>query len=842
MITKYSKISILGFLLLYGCSEGTGPSASPPKASELSGNATAGSVTASAQGLSLDAIDQIEMDEDSSKSIPLKIGTATVGSVRIEIMDVPRHGDVKIDESSMSVKYSPDKDFNGRDSFAVRVIDGTSASIARPVSVKVNPVDDAPVCLSQNFGAKAATQVRSTIVCYDDDSASIDISIKTPPAKGAVTLNKSDFIYTLAEGQTEDATFEVIARADGKESAPAVIRISPSTLGEKPVATASTITCSEDTACPGQLQSETLRPEIGYYYQLTQLPSKVSARLDIASGRVTITSPENFFGKDELKFKVRAGDKWSDEATVKVDITPVNDRPVIALAAGTAATATIDEDKVIVFPFKISDVESPIEDLAVSLVSTAKPKNGKVAVDQANMKFSYTPNLNYNGADTFQVQVCEKNSPASCSVPIVMSITIKPVNDAPYAKPISLKITEDSATEICADLSAYAGDVDNEFNQLKFNFGDGALKIVSKFCFTPEPNFSGQKNYSYTVTDPAGLSASSTITVDVAGTEDPTTFVDTPLVCEVTEETPTSCTVKALDEDGRVSYSFNSSLNSDWLIDAKEFGSSGTFMITPPKDFFGDVKLGVLASGAGTSSATAELLIKVKNVYDAPIWTFSQPEKTIVSSFEQPITVMYKAESPDKLKMSYNLVTFDPAGACEESEKAEQSDGKMAFKFKCKSNFPSINYKVSASDGTDNGTISMSGWIESDSPIPYEIGPYWTKINDEWNETSSGKGLPTGSNSCIKFNKPANATKLTFNYDARFSFGRMSIQFDGINYYYYDSGAGPLEFSVWSSKISICHYAFSYSDWKDRYRYWGYSDPTVVLRSPEIIIKSIKFE
>ncbi len=833
-------LGILSALLAYGCTSGSETTKSEVKPAAASGDATVGSITATVDGLTLEAIPQIEMDEDSSKTIPLKIATSTVGSIRIELMDFPAHGDVQIDESSTTVKYSPDKDFNGRDSFAVRVLDGSSASISRSISVKVIPVDDAPVCLSQTFGAKTAQQVGSTIECQDVDSSPLDISIKTPSTKGAVTLKGTNFTYTLAQGQTEDDQFEVIARAEAKESAPAVIKISPSLVGEKPVASSSNITCNEDSPCSGQLQAAVSRPELGIFYQITQAPAKVAAKLDIATGKVTITSPENFFGPDELKFKVRAGDQWSDEASIKITISPVNDRPVIRLGTGASATATVEEDQVMIFPIQISDVESSTQDLAVSLVSSALPKNGKVVVDQTGTRFSYSPNLNFNGVDTFQIQVCEKNSnPLFCSVPLVINITIKPVNDAPYAKPIPLAITEDSGVAVCADLAVFAGDVDNDVSQLAFKLVvDSAMKLDgNKFCFTPEANFSGEKLYSYSVKDPLGLEASATIKVTVAGTEDPTVFDDKSLTCEVVEETATVCKVNAYDADGKVSYQFTGKLISDWILDTTEFGSTGSFKIMPPKNFYGEQTLNVFAGGAGESTATAEMVIKVINVYDAPIWTSSQSERTIVSSFGSPITVTYKAESPDKLKINYTGISFDPADACGDVKTTEESDGKMNFTFQCKSGLTHVSYKVGANDGTDVGNISQSGAIELDGLTPYAIGPYWTNVNGAWHETSSDKGLGNGATSCIKFNKPLNANTLTFDYDINLSYSWIVIlRDDTYNYQDYWGGyqaitLGSVKTDVsYNKRIAICHWTYDY--------YGG----TVVNRRPEIIIKSIKFQ
>ena len=83
----------------------------------------------------------------------------------------------------------------------------------------------------------------------------------------------------------------------------------------------------------------------------------------------------------------------SNLATVSLTITPVNDAPVAADAQ--VATAE-DTPLVIALGAYASDVDSTT--LTTQIV--AGPAHG-VLTQNANGTYSYTPNLNYNGADSF---------------------------------------------------------------------------------------------------------------------------------------------------------------------------------------------------------------------------------------------------------------------------------------------------------------------------------------------------------------------------------------------------------------------------------------------------------
>lgn len=729
------KISILGLLLLYGCSEGSSPSSAPAqnaaqKPAETSGNATAGAVKESPQ-ISLDPFALLEMDEDTSKLIPLKIGTPTVGSVRIELMDPPKHGIATVNASTMTVGYSPMQDFHGLDNFSVRVIDGTSASIARTVPIFVKPIDDAPKCLSQTFGAKTANSIESYIVCTDAEGDSISLRIQTPPEGGfsqAPAGFNHYFHYDLTKGQTA-TQFQVIATANGKDSAPATIIIDPALLGDKPVVVSENQTCTEDTPCSFQLQASNSFQGQVFAYKI--IPSatpnpEVSAQVDL-TGRVTITSVPNYFGSYSFTYTARAG-QVSDPATINVTIAPVNDLPTIKLNVPAPALSggsyAVVEDTSRSFNYVITDVESPAN-LVESLVG-AEPRNGKVTLDKVNKTFTYAPNGNYNGSDEFQVQVCEKDSnPAVCSVPLVMKMNVTAVNDPPYANDFNwVGIQEDSGRN-CTNLANHAGDVDAaDQGKLVFSVQTGnewMTLLTSEYCIQPDRNYQGNYSKYYRVEDPQGERVNRTIFIAVANVDDdPTIFTLSSLNCAVTEDTRTSCNVIATDPDGALTYAFTDASGRNliafptgWIFDtvSTTFGSTGSFNVTPPKDFVGALKLNVKTSGAGKEEIK-EFTFNVTNVYDKPIWITSAPASTTFSSFAD-IIVRFQARSPDNLPIRYELSADANCGTNVSATQTTDTNGVVSFRFPCPAagGITRINYTITASDGTPTGTIAQTGTV-----------------------------------------------------------------------------------------------------------------------------------
>ena len=827
-------LGILSALLAYGCTSGPETTKSEVKPAAASGDATVGTVSTITSGISLDAIGLVEVDEDGSKSIPLKISTTTAGSIRIAIISYPSHGDVIVDEAAKSVRYTPDRNYNGRDSFAVSVLDGTGASTAGVASIIVKPIDDAPVCLSQSFGAKTALEIRSKIVCDDVDSTNLAYTINTRPQKGSLTLANSEFIYILAAGQTSDDQFEVIAKADGKESAPAVIKILPGTVGEKPVAVSRSLSCTEDQSCSAILGAESSIPNQGYHFELTKVSSGLTADLNIVTGEVTIQPAENFFGAGSIMYKARSGDKWSDEAKIDILVAPLNDIPNISLQEGVKSLASIDEDSTLKLGYVVSDVESAQGDLEARIDEAAQPANGVARLALEEGRIYYEPKENFNGSDSFQVIVCEKNTnPEICSVPLLISVEIKAVNDAPFANPLTLAVTEDGQ-QVCENLSSFYGDVDNDLSTLQVTLD--ALKGMTlennQLCFTPAPNDDTQKTLQYRVVDAENLEASSSITIDIGGVEDSTIFDQNSLSCEIFEEKEGTCTVQATDADGPVSYELMSKPESSWKLDTSEFQSTGSFKILSPADFVGPLDLKIKAHGAGASSATDTLRINVINTYDPPTWIKWPGAITTVSLSLQTTLEFQAVTNEADLKISYPSVELSQSSSCT-MNKVVNDQAALFVTVKCPTAPLSLNYKVTATDGKQpikvEGTVNFIGSIG-----PYEIGAYWTSLgNGTFQETSSNAGLKEGYLSCLKLKAPLGATKVTFYYDIALSSGYLDTYQNGALKYPYFSGkysgnaSVPLNIVDQSNdKVDICHFVA----------------PGYLLRKPEIIVKDIKFQ
>ena len=135
----------------------------------------------------------------------------------------------------------------------------------------------------------------------------------------------------------------------------------------------------------------------------------------------------------------------------------------------------------------------------------------------ANGSFTYMPNLNYNGPDSFTFRA---NDGMANSNTVTYSITVTPVNDAPVAVADSYALNEDGTLTVAAP-GVLGNDTDVENNTLtavlNTNVSNGSLSLAANgsFTYTPTANFCGTDSFTYHANDGAANSNIVTVTLTV---------------------------------------------------------------------------------------------------------------------------------------------------------------------------------------------------------------------------------------------------------------------------------------------------------------------------------------
>src|SRR5262249_57949445 len=97
------------------------------------------------------------------------------------------------------------------------------------------------------------------------------------------------------------------------------------------------------------------------------------------------------------------------------------------------------------------------------------PGHGELTLN-ADGSFTYTPDANYNGADSFTYKA---NDGSLDNDPVTVNLTINPVNDPPVAHDDNYAMTQGGALVVDAKAGVLANDKDVDGDQLTATVASG---------------------------------------------------------------------------------------------------------------------------------------------------------------------------------------------------------------------------------------------------------------------------------------------------------------------------------------------------------------------------------
>ena len=255
---------------------------------------------------------------------------------------------------------------------------------------------------------------------------------------------------------------------------------------------------------------------------------------------------------------------------------------------------TIDEDSSLEESVSATDPEG--DDISFEIVTEAN--NGTVTID-ANGQFTYEPELNFYGEDSFTFSVEDVHGGKSEAI---VTITVNPVNDAPVTNDVSLSTNTETETSGNFDATDVDGD---ELTYEHTAPANGSLEVSGdSFTYTPDSGFSGEDSFEYTAKDPSGAESSAIVMITVVN--------NTPIANTVTLstdiDTAVSGSFNATDPDGDELAFENTSPASGSLT------VSGTsFTYTPNAGFTGSDSFQYTVTDPYGASATASVQITVNS-------------------------------------------------------------------------------------------------------------------------------------------------------------------------------------------------------------------------------------
>ena len=325
------------------------------------------------------------------------------------------------------------------------------------------------------------------------------------------------------------------------------------------------------------------------------------------------------------------------------------------------------------------------------------PIHGALSGTAPNL--TYTPALNYNGADSFTFKVNDGHTDSNTAT---VSITVTPVNDPPIADAQSVTTNEDTPKAI----TLTASDVDGDTLTFSVVTGPthGALSgTAPNLTYTPAANYNGADSFTFKANDGTVDSNIATVSITVTPVNDPP-IADAQSVT-TNEDTPKAITLTASDVDGdTLTFSVVTGPTHGALS-----GTAPNLTYTPAANYNGADSFTFKANDGTVDSNIATVSITVTPVNDPPI---ADPQ-SVTTDEDTAKAITLTGSDVDGDTLTFSVVTGPTHGALSGTAPnltytpAANYNGADSFTFK-------------ANDGTvdsNTATVSITVTPVNDPPI-----------------------------------------------------------------------------------------------------------------------------
>lgn len=570
----------------------------------------------------------LQVIEDTPLAIVLT-GTDPDGDIiTYTIVTPPTNG--TLSGTPPAITYTPNPNYHGADTFTFQVSDGIyQADPAGTISLTVQPVNDAPVAANQQI--EVTEDIAKTILLTgsDVDGDALTFAIATQPSHGTLSGTEPNLVYTpdLNYNGSDSFTFTV---QDGSLSSTGTILINVTGVNDAPVANDQSLSVPEDGSLPITLTGSDIDLNT-LLYSLVNTP--VNGTLSGTGRNWTYTPNLNYNGNDSFTFQVNDGLANSNVATISITVTPVNDAPI-----AEDQSLTTNEDTPLPITLSATDVENSALTYAVQSV----PAQGVLTGTAPN--FTYTPNSNYQGADSFTFHASDGTTSSNVAT---IFITINPVNDAPVVNDQTLTTDEDTALGIL--LTGNDPDGDALTYLLVSAPAHGAISgVFPAITYTPDLNYSGSDSFTFKANDGTADSNTGTVSITVQAKNDAPIALDQTLDYQL--NAPRAITLTAIDLD-------NDPLSFTILTlptNGNLTGVAPNITYTPNLGFVGTDQFTFQVNDGTINSNIATVTLSLDNsVNDPPIAT----DQNVTLAEDTPTSIALGAADPEGAPLTYTIAS-----------------------------------------------------------------------------------------------------------------------------------------------------------------------------------------
>ena len=570
----------------------------------------------------------LETSTEEDNAITLSLSGSDIDgntNFTFAIVSDAEHGSVVLNESMVS--YTPNADFNGVDSFEYTVNDGELISEPALVTIQTTPINDAPL-LSQIGDITFAedTSIDIELVATDVDSESLSYSISEGENITA-NIEGSTLTFTASENFNGTESFD-IAVSDGELSDDETINVEVLFVNDAPILPNIEVETNEDISKVIELIGSD-DSNIQLTYSIQSQPENGIASIN--GPLLSYTPNPDYYGSDVVEISANDSELTSEISTVTIEVTPVNDAPVII------STDPIEMSENTVLEIEISAIDIENDNL---IFSTSTYSNNITTWFIGNILSVY-PSNNWNGVEEINIAVSDGELITSEDI----QVTVLAVNDPPTTENQSVEMFEEEEIIIPLEIN----DVDSyDFEYFLVQFpSHGSIEFNSGFAqYTPDVDYFGQDTIVYYVNDGEYSSNNALISIEIQNINDAPVIPEL-VGLEVYEDSEFVLDINEFDVDGD-ELDIEIQINDNATYEVID----GILYVTPILNFYGDISI-TLSIADVEFSDSQTFTLTILSVNDPPVIVSFAP--TSIFTHEE-YSYQVVVEDPDDSEFEFELI------------------------------------------------------------------------------------------------------------------------------------------------------------------------------------------
>ncbi len=617
----------------------------------------------------------VEMDTvltvPATQSVLVNDTDADGDTLTAAIVTQPAHGTVSFNADGSFI-YTPETGYHGDDTFTYEANDGTIDSTPATVTINVNAIpvadDDA---YSVNEDTVLPVDAAGGVLNNDSDADSdtLTVTVVSQPSHGTVTLDPDgSFSYTPEADFYGTDTFTYKANDGAHDSLAATVTLTVNPVNDLSMLTADLYSVPVNghlsvDATNGVLSNDSDPDGDGMTAAIVTQPAHGTITLN-DDGSFDYTPAADYHGTDTFTYEVNDGTGDSAAATVTIHVnTPTG---TIDDAYSTVQNAPLAVDLATGVAANDADVDGDSFTVAV----VAQPTHGTLSLNP-NGSFTYTPEANFYGTDSFTYQADDGFADSS-----VATVTID-VNALPVAAHDSYSVDEDTTLTVVVADGVLKNDTDADGDTLTVTVAQqpshGTLTLAAdgSFTYTPDADFHGVDGFAYIANDGTGNSDEATVTITV------NTVPEAPVAVDDVYSVIPNGTLNVSDANGLLINDTDGDGDSltATAVDLPSngtltLGANGSFTYEPNASFHGTDTFTYEVNDGTSDSAPATVTIHVNTVPNAVSDSYSVDEDgtlTVVSAADSVLKNDADAESDPMtatvvLQPSHGTLTLNSDG------------------------------------------------------------------------------------------------------------------------------------------------------------------------------------